>query len=101
MEALLGHPVECEVMEDNAACIVAITKGYSPSMRYLKRTQRVSLGHLHDIFYEKEEKRGGHGKVNLKKANTHEHKGDMMTKELSPAQFDRALELIRVVRRTS
>jgi hypothetical protein len=97
MEAMLGFPVECEVMEDNSACIVAITKGYSPSMRHLRRTQRISLGHLHDVFFEKEELRGDHGKVNLKKANTIEHKGDMMTKELAPAQFNRALELIRVV----
>ena len=84
-------------MGDNSARIVAITKGYSPSMRHLRRTQRISLGHLHDAFFEKEEQRGDHGKVNLKKANTIDHKGDMMTKELAPAQFNRALELIRVV----
>ena len=35
--------------------------------------------------------------MNLKKANTIDHKGDMMTKGPAPAQFNCALELIRVV----
>ena len=40
IEHILGRPVPAIIFEDNAAAIVAASKGYSPSMRYLKRTQR-------------------------------------------------------------
>ena len=91
--------IDCVVKEDNAACIIAVTKGYSPSLRRLKRTQRIALGHLHEIFFEDEHCDGPattDGKFTLEKAATADHKGDLFTKELHPAQFNHALNLIRV-----
>ena len=104
LQAMLGESVDCVVKEDNAACIIAVTKGYSPSLRHLKRTQRIALGHLHEIFFEEQaddrEHRDGSaltdGKFTLEKAATADHKGDLFTKELHPAQFNHALDLIRI-----
>jgi len=104
LQAMLGESVDCVVKEDNAACIIAVTKGYSPSLRHLKRTQRIALGHLHEIFFEEEADDRKHrdgsaltdGKFTLEKAATADHKGDLFTKELHPAQFNHALDLIRI-----
>ena len=96
LELIFRKPVDCEIMEDNAAAIIAITKGYSPTMRYLPRTQRVSLGMLSEIFSKEPE--DNEGRVRLVKADTNEHRGDAFTKELESHKFARALELIRMSR---
>ena len=74
LQALLGEAVDCIVKEDNAACIIAVTKGSSPSLRHLKRTQRIALGHLHEIFFDEDEHHDGSattdGKFTLEKAAT-------------------------------
>ena len=90
--------------EGNAACIIAVTKGYPPSLRHLKRTQRIALGHLHEIFFEEEtddgKRRDGSaitdGKFTFEKAATVDHKGVLFTKEFHLAQFNHALNFIRV-----
>ena len=94
LQRILQQPVDCEVMEDNAAAIVAVTKGYSPAMRHIPRTQRVSLGMLHEIFHDDPEQ--GEGRIDLIKANTDEHRGDAFTKELDPNKFQAAIEMIRM-----
>jgi hypothetical protein len=96
LEMIFRRPIDCEVREDNAAAIVAVTKGYSPTMRHLSRTQRVSLGMLHEIF-EKEPVEG-EGRIRLVKAETSEHRGDAFTKELESHKFEHALDLIRMTR---
>ena len=96
--------MDCIVKEDSAACIINMTKGYSPSLRHLKRTQRVALGYLHEIFFEDDmDDRKDHdgsattdGKFTLEKAATADHKGDFFRKELHHAQFNHALDLIRI-----
>ena len=97
LETIFRRRIPCEVHEDNAATIVGITKGFSPSLRHLVRTQRVSLGFLHEIFIKNakmknEDKRDV--ELILKKAETSEHRGDLFTKELDPQKFQAALGLI-------
>ena len=101
MEKLLGRPVEADLYEDNAACITSVTKGYSPAMRYIGRTQKVQLGFLHDVCHvesgvdgrgesrgrvvsstDKEDK-----PITLKKVVTTEQKADIFTKELDKIKF--------------
>ena len=99
LQAMLGEAVDCVVKADNAACIIAVTKGYFPSLRHLKRTQRIASGHPHEIFFEDEHHDGSattDGKFTLEKAATADHKGDLFTKELHPAQFNHALDFIRI-----
>jgi hypothetical protein len=81
MQELLGRTIVGIIKEDNAACIIAITKGYSPSLRHIKRTQRIALGLLHELLFEDEEQDRDKdavrewGKLRLEKAATAEHKG--------------------------
>ena len=84
-------------MEDNAATIVAVTRGYSPAMRHLSRSQRTSLGFVHDIITDTVGP--GEGPVAIVKADTKEHRGDLFTKELEPRDFDHALDMIRMKRK--
>ena len=43
LQLLLGRPVNAVIHEDNEACITAIRKGYSPTLRHILRTQRILL----------------------------------------------------------
>ncbi len=81
-----------EIMEDNAACIIAIKKGYSPAMRYLKRTQNTSLGLLHGLTENPPPT--GDGKIKVVKADTAIHRGDMFTKALGVHDFQIAIARI-------
>ena len=54
MEELLGRSVRLFSEEDNTASLEAIAKGYSRKMAYLKKTSRVSLGALHEVYYGSE-----------------------------------------------
>jgi hypothetical protein len=51
-QCLLGRPVDLIVYEDNEACITIAKKGYSPLLRCLPRTQRCSLGVVHETLFE-------------------------------------------------
>ena len=81
-----------EIMEDNAACVIAIKKGYSPAMRYLKRTQKTSLGLLHGLTENPPPP--GDGKIKVVKADTAIHRGDMFTKALGVHDFQIAIARI-------
>ena len=50
----LFKPIKLFLKEDNDACRIAVTKGYSPSLRALTRTQRVSLGFMHDLIADQD-----------------------------------------------
>ena len=95
MQAILRRPIDLEIMEDNAATITSVNKGYSPSLRHLPRTQRVSLGLLHESITSKPE--NGEGNTRLLKVETGSHKGDLFTKELAPKDFNKALDMIRII----
>ena len=90
----MGKNFNLVLCEDNAAAVTAITFGYSPSLRHLYRTQRVSLGLLHDTVMNKDEH--DEGSIELRKVETNLHKGDLMTKELDAPKFAAALERIRI-----
>ena len=48
LQMCCGVVVPIRIHDDNSACIVSATKGYSPSMRYLPRTQRIAIGSAHE-----------------------------------------------------
>lgn len=84
MSKILCDKVDLNVHEDNAACIIAVAKGYSPAMRYLPRQTKVSLDFLHDTTTEENNPLG---RIKVVKADTKIHKGDFFTKALSPNAF--------------
>ena len=82
------------IMEDNAAMITVAQKGYSPTLRHLKRIQRTSPGLIHDLISRKPDE--DEGQVFLDKVDTDIHKGDQFTKQLTVAKFLTAMDLIKM-----
>ena len=64
-ELALSIPINAILKEDNAAALISANKGYSPAMRGLKRTQRISIGDIHDVVSAKPEP--GHGTIVVEK----------------------------------
>ena len=92
LEHALGRPILLRCLEDNTQCITAVENGYSPSLKHLPRTERISLGVAHETFAEKADLH------ELRYLETASHKGDMFTKRLDPNAFERALLLNNLVR---
>ena len=99
LEVTLGRPVKLVGKEDNTACISAIKRGYSLALRYLQRHAQVSLGFSHEVFFPDFDDAGAPKYVaELAYWESKSHKGDWMTKELQPKQFQDAVKLAGFVR---
>ena len=95
---VLGRPVVLRCLEDNTTCIRNVDKGYSQAQRHLPRTQRTSLGFLHEVFCENQDE-ATIGATVLQHAPTKEHKGDFFTKDShTQADFEKALLNLRIVK---
>ena len=94
-EMALNVPINAILKEDNAAALISANKGYSPTMRGLKRTQRVSIGYIHDTISAKPEP--GHGTIVVERARAVTHRGDMFTKALDLGKCASALQKIGVI----
>ena len=93
LERNLGRMVELVGQEDNTQCIAAIKRGYSPSLRYLKRHCRTSLGFSNEVFYGKDETTGKplyRARLEYTETLTSKQKGDWMTKGLDKTAFENA-----------
>ena len=90
LEVSLNRPVKLIGKEDNPACIIAIKKGYSTALRYLKRHAELSLGFTHEVFYPDRTMGSPRYWAELTYWDTKLHKGDWMTKELAPRAFEQA-----------
>jgi hypothetical protein len=91
LEAALGRPIKLVCLEDNTQCIQAAETGYSAALRHLPRTERISLGVVHEIFSDSSRHKLTYQETSL-------HKGDMFTKRLEPCAFEHALTMINLVR---
>ena len=80
-----GAPPDFRCPEDKATAISTARAGYSPALRHLPRTERISAG----VFYEILVKSGG---CTLQYQASGEHMGDMFTKRLDPATFEAAIK---------
>ena len=92
LEHALGRKIRLRCLEDNTQCIQAAESGYSAALRHLPRTERISVGVVHELFSEKSDQH------ELVYQETSSHKGDMFTKRLDPCAFERAMTLINLVR---
>ena len=52
LERLLDRAVRLVAMQNNAACVIDVKRGYSRKMAHLPRHQNVSLGSLHERLVE-------------------------------------------------
>ena len=64
-------------------------------MRGLKRTQRVSIGYIHDVTNAPAEP--GRGTIAVEKQETATHRGDMFTKAPYPGKYSSVLKTIGVI----
>ena len=90
LEHALDRPLRLRCLEDNTQCIQAADTGYSAALR-LPRTERISIGVVHNSFSEKD-------RHELVYQKTFSHKRDMFTKRLHPNAFEHVLTLISLVR---
>ena len=51
LEAIFQRPIRLIAETDSETAIGAIKRGYSRKMAYLRKTQRLSLSELHELFY--------------------------------------------------
>ena len=94
LSKLLRRPVKSVLCEDNNTAIISVRKGYSPNMRHLARTQRISIGLLHETINDEADH--PEGDIELIKIDTKVHKGDMFTKELEVRDYVAAIGRIGV-----
>ena len=90
LEICLGRVVKIIVEEDNTQAIAAALKGYSPALRQLPRTQRISVGVLGEMFGPS----GDSDSYEIKHCPTAMQKGGMFTKRLDRSAFENAKDLI-------
>lgn len=51
VETILRRPVRLIAEIDATACLGAVRRGYSRRLSYIKKTERVSISALHEVFY--------------------------------------------------
>ena len=75
MEEIFGFECPISHFEDNQPSITSIKNGASQNLRYMKKTQRISIPFLHDIFED--------GSNEIDFVATEENIADLFTKFLS------------------
>ena len=73
------RPIGIEARIDNTQALAAVHRGYSKKLRYLDRTQKVSIGAIHELIES--------GTISAVYHETSTHRGDGFTKALVPAKF--------------
>ncbi len=91
LEAILRKRVPVEMICDNTQALAAIEKGYSKKLRALSRSQRVSIGVLHEVF------RDPTMKISATYAASRDQLADIFTKALLPADFAAQRSAIGVI----
>lgn len=87
LEISLNRPVKLICKEDNTQCIAAVKRGYSPSLRYLKRHTRCSLGFCHEVFFHDPDEGVARYDAHLEYCPSADQQGDWMTKALDKGAF--------------
>ena len=99
VQEVLRKPVPFVVKDNNSACSQAIRKGYLPTLRYRKRTQRASVVQFHEALEERDAEQSEDGQVTLEHSATKSHKGDVFTKYMLPATCREGLGRLGVTQR--
>ena len=64
-------------------------------MRHMRRQHKVSISHLHDVVAAPDDD-SPDGPIDIEKAATDVHKGDLFTKEMDVHKFCKGLNLIQI-----
>ena len=90
-ETLLGRKVDLRVKEDNCGTIAVVEKGYSPQLRHLLKTQRVSIDLIHRVLDPDELDLG-----TVDKVESGDQVADIFTKMLEVHKWGHALEMMHI-----
>ncbi|CAE8628887.1 unnamed protein product [Polarella glacialis] len=91
LETVLRRSVKLVCHEDNTQAIIALQKGYPPSLRHLARHNRLSLGFVHEVFHGRNEDGTKMYDAEVRHAPSATQKGDIMfTTALDRAAFEAA-----------
>ena len=82
------RPIELTAKIDNTQALTAVHKGYSKKLRFLDRTQRTSIGAIHELIEN--------DAIWCEYHPTSTHRGDGFTKALVPNKFIAAREMMNV-----
>jgi hypothetical protein len=85
-QKVAGPGLTLVIKEDYEATIKIVNKGYSPKIRSLARTHRVSVGDIHDIIQQDD--------VSIEHVATEDQAADIFTKALEPQKWGNALALL-------
>ena len=77
LEHALGRPIRLRCLEDDTQCLQAAETGYSAALRHLPRTERISVGVVHETCSEKS------GQHELVYQETSSHKGACSLRDLT------------------
>ena len=88
LELLLGREVKLRIKEDNTATIKVLKKGYSSKLRHVQRTHKLNLGVVKEAIDDQS--------VYLEHVETTKQAADIFTKDLAPAKWPAALELLGI-----
>ena len=88
-KVLFGPDVKLKVREDNEATAKVVTTGYSKKLRYLKRTQKISLSSLAEELNKDD--------VSLALVRSLEQKADVFTKAVAGGLWANAMKLLEIV----
>ena len=84
----MQRPVVLRVLEDNESAIKIASKGFSPTMRHLDRTQKTAVGFLGDVFKQQ--------LAVLDGCDTKDMAADIFTKSVKPCDWPNALQLLGI-----
>ena len=93
LELILGRTVVLRVKEDNQATIKIFKKGYSQKLAHVKRTHKINLGTIYEAISDHS--------VQLEYVESGKQVADVFTKDLAPAAWPNALELLGLGPHTS
>jgi hypothetical protein len=83
---MLGRNLQCVVHEDNMSTITVVKSGYSPQLRHINKTHRISLGIVHEICAGKD--------ISMNHCDTEKQKGDLFTKGLQRPKHEPAMKMV-------
>jgi hypothetical protein len=102
-EVIFNQRMTASVNTDNTAIEKAIEAGFSVKLRYIKKTQRVSLARLHEIFYPDQDNKANPQKdesdlyMRLERVATKSNIADIFTKDLHGREFIKHQEGLQLV----
>ena len=87
LEVSLNRSVKLVCREDNTQAIAAVKRGYSPSLRHLKRHTRFSLSFCHEVFFHDPDEGVAKYDAQMEYCASADQLGDWMTKALDKGAF--------------